>query len=354
MYPATHGAEGADSEGADVTDRITMADVAKAAGVSRATVSLALSGNETRISEETAERVRAAAAELGYVLNPSARTLRTGSSRTIGFISDQVTLTRFASEMVRGILDRAEERGYVVMMFETGLRRNACARALSTLSAHRVDGVIAGLMDSREIRLPPNIGKLCAVVVNGTSAGRPAILPDEDRAGRSAIARLLEAGHRRIGLVGRPAPTLSPHSVNIGVRMSALDSALASAGLAFADEVVCDRWEPEEGYLGTLALLQRSPDITAIVTANDRIAFGAYGAAAQLERPIAQDLSIISFDDEQIARLFHPGLTTLRIPYDLMGRAGVDALLDGAPSDTVIRIPMPIIERGSIGPVRAG
>lgn len=332
-----------------MTPRITMADVAKAAGVSQATVSLALSGDQTRISEQTATKVRRVAHHLGYVLDTSARTLRTGRSQIIGFVSDEVTTTRFASAMVRGILDRAEERARMVMMMETGSRQDAIERAVSTLVSHRVEGIIFGLMDSRWITLPTRCHGLPVAVVNGMAEGAAAVLPHEDLAGRTAIERLLKAGHRRIGFIGRQDSNfLSPHSVNIGVRLNALDDALQHAGLRFCDEFSCSQWEPEDGYIGTREILTRTPDLTAIVAANDRMAFGAYQALAEMGIAVPQDISVMSFDDEQLAPMMRPGLTTMRLPYDLMGRAGVDAILDGATPGSVEHILMPLIERDSI------
>ncbi|MDU1684094.1 LacI family DNA-binding transcriptional regulator, partial [Varibaculum cambriense] len=90
--------------------RVKMSDVAKLAGVSTATVSIVLGGANDRIPERTASKVRAAAEQLDYVPQAAARALRSGSSGLVGFISDEVTLTRFATAMIRGVLEGAEAR----------------------------------------------------------------------------------------------------------------------------------------------------------------------------------------------------------------------------------------------------
>lgn len=138
-----------------VSKRTTMADVAAHLGVSVATVSMALSDRpDSRIPEETKERVRTAAAELGYAPNAAARSLRTGRSRSIGFISDEVMITRFASAMIRGVLDVADERGHAVLMAETDRRPDRLVRAVDALSAQRIDGLVLGLMHARRITVP--------------------------------------------------------------------------------------------------------------------------------------------------------------------------------------------------------
>lgn len=129
--------------------RVTMADVARESGFSIATVSLALSGRTSRIPEETVAAVQAEAERLGYVHNASARSLRTGETKTIGFVSAEVTLTRFASAMVRGILDAADECGYAVMIMESGHDEGRFTRAFSMLAGRNVDAYVVGTMASR-------------------------------------------------------------------------------------------------------------------------------------------------------------------------------------------------------------
>lgn len=327
--------------------RITMADVARECEVSIATVSMALSGRGS-ISEVTVQRVRAAAARLGYVPDATARSLRTGRSSSIGFISDEVTVTRFASAMVRGILDSARDHGQAVLMMETGRDPARLAEAFEALQGRQVDAIAVGLMDSALIDLPPT--DIPLVMVNGCSPGHPAILPDEFRAGRRAVELLLERGHRHIGVVGmhptRPEPRVS---VNIGIRMDGITTAMGAAGLGFADHADGTVWEPDLGHAGTHAMLDRTPHITAILALNDRIAFGVQQALTDRGLRVPDDVSIMSFDDEPLAGLMRPGLTTLHLPYREMGRRGVDLLL-GPPldADAVHRVPLELVERGSL------
>lgn len=335
--------------------RPTLADVARRTGLSTATVSMALNAPPgSRIPETTAARVRAAAAELGYVADPNARSLRTGRTGAIGFISDEVTVTRFATAMVRGLLDAAEERDHVVMIMETDHRPDRIARAFDIMRSRRIDGVAVGLMAARAIELPPPMGSVPRVVINGVAEGCLSVLPDEFTAGHTAARYLLDRGHRRIGLVGRhPVRPEPPVSATIGIRMDGIDHAMREAGLTFAAEHHGAAWEPELGFRGANAVLDRAPDLTAVLAANDRIAFGVYQALQERGLSVPGDVSVMSFDDEQLAAMVRPPLTTMRLPYREMGHVGATYLLDALtgtnpPEPGSMLMPLELVERTSV------
>ncbi|MGB4270911.1 MAG: LacI family DNA-binding transcriptional regulator, partial [Propionicimonas sp.] len=138
-----------------MTKRVKLADVAKLSGVSTTTVSMVLNDRpNTRLSEETAQRVRAAAAQLNYRPNPAARGLRVGKTATVGFVSDEVTVTRYASAMIRGLLDVAEQRQHTVLIAESGNRPDQVAQALDAMLDRRADGIVFGLMGAKRITVP--------------------------------------------------------------------------------------------------------------------------------------------------------------------------------------------------------
>lgn len=331
---------------------VTMVDVAARAGVSTATVSLVLSGRPGRFSERTAARVTAAADELGYVVDAGARSLRTRRNSTIDFLSDAATVTRFASGMVQGILNAAQERGNLVLMVETGRDPRAMQRGFAAMQARRVDALVVGIVDSRHVELPTWTGPR-PVVANGTAVGCHSILPDEAVTGRAAIDHLAAHGHRRIAFVGRHAtPTPPEVSVNIPVRIAGIDQAMEQAGLEFS-AVYCDiPWEPSIGRAGTHAVLDAAPDTTAVPAANDRIAFSVHQALAERGLAVGRDVSVMSFDDEQLASLVLPGLTSIRLPHAEMGAAAVELALDPVnhqdPDPLPVLLPMPLVERGSV------
>lgn len=336
-----------------MTQRVTMNDVAKKAGVSVATVSLALKSSGSRIPETTAQKVRAAAEELGYIPDAAARALRTGSSQLIGFISDEVTVTRFASAMVRGILDEVERAGYDVLMAETGHDPVRFAKAMRVLEARGVDGIIIGVMSSRNISIPTSKRTPPIVVVNGVADGKHSVLPDEYQAGFDAVQQLVSRGHKKIAFIGRHIPTHEDNeSVNIPVRMAAIDDAMAQAGLSFAYEIRSQVWEPDTGYRGTLEILDNSSGITAILAANDRIAVGVYQALHDRHLGVPEHVSVMSFDDEDLASIVRPPLTTLRLPYREMGETGVRELLALVRGEKVPQQPsllhLPLVSRASL------
>lgn len=330
--------------------RATLADVARLAGLSPTTVSMVLNNRpNTRLSEEAAERVRAAAAQLNYRPNPAARGLRLGKTRTVGFISDEVTITRYASAMIRGLLEEAERREHTVLISESGRKVARIAEALDAMLDRQTDGIVFGLQAAKRIEVPKLSVDIPVVLANATStAGHPCVLPDEFQAGYDAVRYLVDRGHRRMALIGRSPELLDEaHSATVGSRYAGLDAALADAGLEFAYEVDATRdWEPELGYQGAHEVLDAT-SVTAVVAVNDRVAFGAYQAAQERGLRVPDDLSVISFDDEYLASYLRPGLTTIHIPYREMGRTAMKLVLDGdAPARTLI--PMPVRERGSV------
>lgn len=135
--------------------RATLADVAALSGMSTAAVSLVLNDRPgTRISAEAMARIRAAADELNYEPNPAARILRTGRTRTIGFVSDEVTITRYASRMIVGALAAAKQHEHAVMMAETEGDPRALREAVNSMLKWRVDGIAVALMAARLVELP--------------------------------------------------------------------------------------------------------------------------------------------------------------------------------------------------------
>jgi LacI family transcriptional regulator len=330
--------------------RVTIADVARASGMSRAAVSLILNDRPgTGLSEEAAARVRAAADRLGYRPDPAAQSLRLGRSKSIGFISDQVTLTRYATAMLRGALDEAQAHGRIVLMAETRGDPGILAQSVEAMLDRRVDGLMFGLMSARLIDVPAIPPDTPRVIVNGkTAGGDPSILPEERAAGYAVAAHLLRAGHRRIGVIGDlPHLMHDPRgSVTIPDRFAGIAAAFDEAGVR-PERVTVSDWQPADGYHGVHRLLAKHPDLTAILACNDNVAFGVYQALMQLGRSVPDDMSVISFDDEELAEYQRPGLTTAQLPYEEMGRRGVRMLLGGLePADELV--PVHLIERESV------
>ena len=275
--------------------RATLAQVAKAAGYSVSTVSLVLNERPgTRISKTTAEHIRQVANSLGYKPDATARGLRTGRSAILGFISNEVAVTRFASAMITGVVETGQERGHAVLMAEAPDVTASLETAVQSIMDRRVDALVLGLMRARQIEAPALPENVPFAVINGFIPNYPSVLPDEFAGGQSAAQYLLDRGHTRIGLIGRSSEHLVPQvSVTIGDRFRGIDAALAQAGVAPVAEFHGAQWEPELGRRAAKPIIEAGA--TAVICANDRVAFGAYQTCAELGVRIPQDLSVISF-----------------------------------------------------------
>lgn len=340
-------------EGVDVTKRPRLADVAARAGMSNTAVSLVLNNRPgSRLSADAVARIQQAARDLDYRPNAQARSLRLGTTGTIGFISDDVTVTRFASEMIRGLLDAADESDRGVLIAETFKHPKQLRKAMDSMADRQVDGLIFGALSARLIDLPPLPVGMRAVTVNCVNPAVPvAVLPSEEKAGYAMARQLLDAGHGDgIAVIGNALLACSTPriSVTIGRRFAGIHRALDEAGVTPVAVADFEFWEPWNGYDATKDLLASGTPFSALLCLNDRVAFGAQQALQEVGLTIPDDVSVASFDDDQIASYMRPGLTTARLPYLEMGRKGLELLLDPAPTPGQHLVEMPIQVRRSI------
>ena len=332
--------------------RATLADVARLAGLSSTAASMILNGRpDTRLSQDAHDRVNAAAEALGYRPNVAARGLRTDKTLTIGFISDVVATTRFASGLIKGALEASEAAGHVVLVLETGGDPAREAEAIAAVLDRQVDGIIFATMRAREIFIPDVPTGTHVVMLNATNAHhRTSVLPDEESGGRRAVELLVEHGHRSgIALIGQNDDVERDafRSATVARRVAGIRAAMGDHDLTFVAEESIWLWEPDGGYTATEALFERRDDVKALICMNDRIAFGAYQALAARGLSVPDDVSIVSFDNDELAAYLRPGLTTIALPHEEMGRRAVELLLAGEASGESL-IPMPVIERASI------
>lgn len=349
--------------------RVTLADVASAAGVSSPTASLVLSGrgDELRISEPVQRRVREAADALGYRPNIMSVGLRKGSSRTLGFVSDTVATSQLAGDLIKGALEAALAEGYMLFIGETEGDARVERQLLEAMLDRQVDGIVLASMFTQTRPLPAELGQLPAVLLNALPrrrrpAGLPVVIPDEIEAGRAAARVLLEAGHREIHLVGAgPGSTHAPPGTVAGEeRLAGILEVLDEAGLRPASGVMNADWLPALGWDAAHRILDTGRTGQAMIAFNDRVAFGAYQAVHSRRLSVPDDLSIVSFDDNPLAGWLHPGLTTFAIPHYDLGRRAVELLLESvaahrqrtSPPDGVHRLPMPLRARGSVARAR--
>jgi LacI family transcriptional regulator len=332
--------------------RATLADVARLAGTSPTTASLILNGKpDTRFSADAHRRVHDAVAQLGYRPNMGARALRTDRSLTIGFISDVIATTRFASGLIRGALEQAESAGHVMLVLETGGDPSREVEAVGAVLDRQVDGIIFATMRARELAMPSLPESTRVVMLNATSPQFGlSVLPDEENGGRSAVDLLASAGAvDGIALIGQNDDVEEDlfRSATVARRVHGLRSELQILGLNLIAEESCWDWEPENGYKLTSQLLARRTDVRALLCMNDRLAFGAYQACQERGLTVGRDISIVSFDNDELAAYLRPGLSTIGLPHEAMGRQAVQLLLsDAEPGERLVA--MPVVERSSI------
>jgi LacI family transcriptional regulator len=252
--------------------------------------------------------------------------------------------------MISGVLDEAKAHDRTVLIAETRGDPDELARVVDAMLDRRVDGLLIGLMAARMIDVPPLPREVPLVMVNGTtSRDHPSILPEERAAGRAVAQHLVDAGHRRIGIIGDLPRKMNDlrQSVTIPERFAGMMTAFDAARIV-PERIEVDEWNPASGHSGAHRILDEHPDLTAILACNDNVAFGVYQALGERGIRVADDISVISFDDEELAEYHRPGLTTARLPYDEMGRQGVRMLLgESEPAHELV--PMPLIVRESVG-----
>lgn len=342
-----------------MTDKATIRDVAARAGVSATTVSHVLNKvPSARISEETRQRVRQAAAALGYAPSRIAQGLRLQRSQTLGLLGDEIATTPYAGRIILGAQEAASAHGWVLMLMNTGNDPEVERRELRALLQHQVDGVVYATMYHRQVRLPPELAGVPVVLLDARCDDPtiPAVVPDEADGGYRAVRELITYGHRVIGFLTNRDDIPATRGRLLGYR-----NAFTEAGLAYRpDLVVPEHSDTAGGYRAALALLGRAERPTALFCFNDRMAMGAYRAAAELGLAIPTDLSVISYDNQElIADGLHPGLTTMALPHYEMGTWAVNTMIelltapdaaDARPARWPVLMPCPIVRRQSVAP----
>lgn len=333
--------------------RPTLADVAARVGMSKSAVSLALNNRPgSRLSPDAVARIHEAARDLNYRPNPAARSLRLGKTGTVGFISDEVTVTRFASAMIRGILDVADEQERGVLIAETGGHPKQLERALESMVDRQVDGLIFGSLAARLVDLPEIPGRIPSVTVNCRSDDvSRSVFPDEDAAGYAVAGQLLDAGHgASLAVIGNAlGRQWDPRdSVMIRRRFDGIQRALEEVGATPVAVADLTEWEPSNGYHGTRDILMSGTRPTGLICLNDRIAFGAQQALTEHGLRVPEDVSLVSFDDDELAAYMRPPLTTARLPYYEMGRLAMELALAPEVVDGEHLVPMPLQVRDSV------
>lgn len=295
---------------------VTIKDVARAAGVSPATVCRALATPE-RVRAETRERVRRAVDDLGYSPNRAARGLITGRTGNIGLIVPDLA-NPFFPGVVKGIQARARVADYSVFVADSDEDPNAETDLVRSLSK-QVDGIILCSPRMSENELRSTVGEKPLVMLNRRVDDIPAVTFDSLGGMRQAVAHLTALGHRRIAYVGGPRNSWSNQD-----RLTGLRTVIAGVD---ADLIEIANVLPQFAGGVAAADLVLHADATAVIAYNDVVAMGLISRFAARSIDVPDQLSVIGIDDIAMSAMVHPSLTTVALPMELSGRAGVDLLL---------------------------
>jgi DNA-binding LacI/PurR family transcriptional regulator len=295
----------------------TIRTVAAHAGVSKSLVSLVLQ-NSPRVSEQRRAAVLAAMAELGYRLDPVARSLAERRTRTIGVVLDDLTNPWYV-DLLAGLRPVLHEHGLRPLLADGRTEPDAVA-ALADL---RVDGIVlVGTPAESSVEQVAALGGTIPVVLAGTREPRltavDLVANDDDAGARAATEHLVELGHRRIThIVGEGA--VGRH------RRAGHEAAMTAAGLTA--RCVDGDWTEATGHRLALDLLRATDPPTAVLAANDLSAVGVLAAADELGVRVPEDLSVVGYDDTVFARLPRLALTTVDARMAEVGKAAGEALV---------------------------
>jgi DNA-binding LacI/PurR family transcriptional regulator len=329
----------------------TLDDVARVAGVSRATASRAVNGG-SRVSASAQRAVDEAVRSLGYAPNRAARTLVTRRTESVAIVvpepDDRVFSDPFFAGTLRGVNDVLAERKIqlVLLMARHGAEEEE-ERLMRYLSHRHVDGAVV-VSHHRDDRLAAALARTGLPCVFGgrpwdESAGVSYVDVDNLAGGRDATRHLIEVGRRRIGTIAGPA------DMTAGVdRLTGWQQAMEAAGLA-TDAVVHGDFTELGGRAAAEDLLAAHPDLDGLVVASDLMARGALQVAAAQGRRVPHDLAVVGYDDLGVAETTTPPLTTVRQPVQEMAERATRMLLEqiahGGIGDTVRTILPPRLVR---------
>lgn len=305
-------------------ERITLRDVALEAGVHTSTASRALNADARAVVNPlTVDRVMNAAERLGYSPHPLARGLRTNQTMTVGIVIPDVGNPLFGP-IIAGAESTLGDEGYSLLIADAG--SDACP-VVENLIRRYIDGLILATVTKVDETVA-NIARrrIPAVLVNRYADGTafPAIVGDDHVGIGMVVKHLVSLGHRAIGHVG------GPKNLSTGMgRYQAFLSWMQSLGLEVNAGAIeeADVFKVDPGYRAARALLNRRPDLTAIVAGNDLLALGCYRAIREAGREVGSDVSVTGYNDMPLLDLMQPSLTSVRVPYRQMGAEAAKILV---------------------------
>ena len=302
----------------------TIREVAKRAGVAPITVSRVLN-NSGYFSQEIKDRVEAAAAELHYVPNLLARSLRSNRTQTLGLVLSDIT-NPFWTTVARGVEDAASEQGFNVILCNTDEKESKQAEYLAVLLRKRVDGIL--LVPARStpeaVKMIQKQGVQVVVLDRRVPGAEVDVVRGSSTQGAyELVSYLLTLGHRRVAILSGPESVSTAQE-----RVQGCKQALAALNTATDDmTVIYGEFTIESGYAMARQAVALTPHPTALFAANNFIAIGALKALHELGLRVPENISVVSFDDLPVSLVVEPFLTVAAQPAYQMGQCATELLL---------------------------
>jgi LacI family transcriptional regulator len=310
---------------------VTIADVAKQAGVSQTTVSHALSGKRP-VAPQTQARIAQVIKDLNFRPSALARSLRIQHTQTIALVIPDIT-NPFYPTMARGLQDILIQSGYYVFICNTENDLKQEITFLTEVSSRHVDGIVLASHYDRTSALREFLNDKIPIVSFESSINLPnvdVVNTDDYQGVKHAMEYLIKKGHRRIGMIGS-----SQHHPTYAIRRASYSDALLAAGIPYDDTIVVQKDFTRVGGLeATQYLLNHVKDImpenrpTALFCANDMVAIGAMDAIRTYGLSIPDDIAVVGYDDIEAAALIYPSLTTVLNPAYKIGQTIGQLLLE--------------------------
>lgn len=310
--------------------KVTIKDVAQAAGVSTQTVSRVIN-NRPEVLPETRAHVQKIIAELGYAPNVIARSLSRGRSNTLGVVG--YGLNYFGStSTLTGIEQKTNELGFSLLLTLLDQFQPAhIDRILNHLLSRQVDGIIWTVPGQAQI-IEWMTAKVQNVPVPVVFLNKPGhedhlvVNLDSQYGGRLATQHLLEQGYRQIGIITGPTDWWEAQEREKGWRAVMREAGFDNDELELLK--AAGDWSAASGDMGLHTLYERCPDLDAVFASNDQMALGALQAARRLGLRVPQDLGVVGFDDLPEAAYFYPSLTTIRQSSEKLGALAVETITE--------------------------
>lgn len=329
----------------------TIGDVARRARVSTATVSRVVNAPES-VRPELRVRVEGAVAQLGYVPHAGARTLKSRRTGTIGAIFPTVDNAIFA-KAIDALQRRLAQAGHQLLIATNDYSPAAEeSQALNLLTCGADALLLCGVGQRQALlaRLESRAVPVVHVMSWPAPPGMACVGFDNARAMHQVVRYLLDLGHRHIAMLAG----VTRDNDRATARLAGVRAALAAAGLELTPQRLAERrYDLAAAREGLQRLMEARPAPTAVVCGNDVLAFGALLEAQRLGIDVPGELSIIGFDDLDLASHLQPALTTVHVPADEMWRGAADlvlALLRGEPGPPPAEVQVSLVVRGSTGP----